>query len=165
MTTQLSTKPIKRQKGLLRFSQDHHYGLLLVWKIRTGIRKKIAPERIANFCQFFFDHDLQKHFEEEELHLFSKLEADNPMRQRALKDHEHIGGLFGKLRAGEHHVALLNELADTLEQHIRYEERTLFNELQLKLSEDELAELAKIHNSKAQDVSEQWDDKFWELEK
>lgn len=165
MSAQSSTKPIKREPGLLRFSQEHHYGLLLVWKIRAGLRKQVAPERIADFCMFFFEHDLQKHFKSEEQHLFSKLSPENPMRQRALADHQRIGGLIDELRGGNLKVDLLTELADTIEQHIRYEERTLFNELQLMLSAEELTELVKIHNSKTLDVSDQWEDKFWESKK
>jgi len=34
-------KPIKRDKVLQPLSHDHHQGLLLCWKIRTGIKKGI----------------------------------------------------------------------------------------------------------------------------
>jgi hypothetical protein len=62
--------PIKRHKAIVSFSKDHHYGLLLVWKIRQGLNKEVSAERIINYVLFFFKEDLEKHFKTEELLLF-----------------------------------------------------------------------------------------------
>ena len=35
-------KPQKRHKALQPLSREHHHGLLLSWKIRTGFSKDIA---------------------------------------------------------------------------------------------------------------------------
>ena len=59
-------RPLKRNKALKPFSIDHHHGLLLSWKIRTGLRKSIDPTRIGNYVKWFFEHHLQPHFELEE---------------------------------------------------------------------------------------------------
>lgn len=36
-------KPIKRNAAIVEFSKDHHFALLLVWKIREGLKKSIGP--------------------------------------------------------------------------------------------------------------------------
>ena len=46
--------PIKRHQAIVSFSKDHHFGLLLVWKIRQGLKKSIDPVRISNYVLFFF---------------------------------------------------------------------------------------------------------------
>ena len=65
-----TTTPIKRHPSLVAFSRDHHFGLLLVWKIKYGLDNGIAPERISNYVLYFFEQDLEAHFKEEEQKLF-----------------------------------------------------------------------------------------------
>ena len=58
----MEQKPIKRRKELVPLSRDHHNGLLLCWKIRTGIRTEIDYTRISQYVLYFFEHDLKEHF-------------------------------------------------------------------------------------------------------
>lgn len=159
MKTQI--KPSKRYDALIKFSREHHYGLLLVWKIRRGIKNNIEAERISDYTLFFFEHDLQTHFKEEEGTLFTKLDSENSMLKRALQEHQTIYALIDVIHADKQNFHSLNEFADALEKHIRFEERELFNYLQSNLSEAELIELAEKHSAKVCDVSENWNDKFW----
>lgn len=159
MQTQI--KPSKRFGALIKFSREHHYGLLLVWKIRQGIKKNIAAERIADYTLFFFEHDLRTHFKEEETALFTKLDNDFPMLKRAIQEHQTINTLIDAIRADKKNFHMLNAFANALENHIRFEERELFNYLQSNLSETVLIELAEKDNAKVCDVSENWNDKFW----
>ena len=62
--------PIKRHQAVVSFSKDHHFGLLLVWKIRQGLGKSVNAERISKYVVYFFKEDLEKHFKDEELLLF-----------------------------------------------------------------------------------------------
>lgn len=66
-------KPIKRNAAIVEFSEDHHFALLLVWKIREGLKKSIDPVRINRYAIHFFDTDLTHHFKDEEEMLFNKL--------------------------------------------------------------------------------------------
>lgn len=61
-----NTKPIKRYETIAQFSREHHFGLLLVWKIKQGIKKSISPERISNYVLCFYEQDLKQHFSNEE---------------------------------------------------------------------------------------------------
>lgn len=157
-------RPLKRNAGLIQFSREHHFSLLLVWKIRHGIQNQIAAERIASYIIYFYEHDLQKHFEAEELELFPKLGKENVLQQRALYEHEAMCQLIDEIRNDTNNNKLLEKFADTLEKHIRFEERTLFDVLQNTLTEQELIALEKAHSAKPHDVSETWEDKFWNRE-
>lgn len=156
------SKPIKRNTALVKFSQEHHFGLLLCWKIREGIKHNLNAKRIADYVLFFFDNDLQYHFAEEENKLFSKLNDDDVLKQRALKEHNEVYGMIKKFGSENVTHELLNEFAELLDNHIRFEERTLFNHIQEKLSSEELTELLKKKQSKNEDVDKRWTDCFWE---
>src|SRR5690606_3210653 len=66
--TDMAHTPIKRHKALQGVSREHHHGLLLCWKIRTGLAKNISPDRIKTYVDWFFDVYLRPHFELEENH-------------------------------------------------------------------------------------------------
>ena len=55
-----NTTPIKRHPAIVSFSKDHHFGLLLVWKIRQGLSRQVDPERISNYTGYFFKEDLEQ---------------------------------------------------------------------------------------------------------
>lgn len=157
--------PIKRSQAIVSFSKDHHFGLLLVWKIRQGLKKGINPERISNYVGFFFKADLEQHFKDEEQLLFNKLQANDVLRQQAEADHQEIYGLVAAIEKKKGDAALLNELADKLEKHIRFEERELFNHLQNNIAEVDLAEIEKRITNSNKDIDEKWEDVFWEIKK
>ena len=54
------SKPIKRSEELVSLSRDHHDGLLLSWKIRTGINKGIELKRIADYVLHSYRTELDK---------------------------------------------------------------------------------------------------------
>lgn len=156
-----TTGPIKRHPAIVQFSREHHFGLLLTWKIRQGLKNKIDPKRIAGYVLYFFDEDLKTHFAEEERSLFSKLEDADVLKQQALREHVEINGFIDAIRVNKNSQELLVNLADTLEKHIRFEERVLFNHLQSLLTDAELAALAQEHPEKTTDTDAGWDDHFW----
>jgi hypothetical protein len=66
-------KPLKRNAALADFSRDHHIALLLLWKIREGMKKSIQPARMGKYVVHFFESELIPHFKTEEELLFSRL--------------------------------------------------------------------------------------------
>ncbi|MBP6022231.1 hemerythrin domain-containing protein [Ferruginibacter sp.] len=157
--------PIKRHQAIVSFSKDHHFGLLLVWKIRQGLNKAVNPERISNYVTFFFKEDLEKHFKEEEQLLFSKLPADDVLRKQAEEDHQAIYKLVAAIGKKKDDAVLLNKLADELEKHIRFEERELFNHLQYNIKADDLEAIASRFPNSSKAIDEKWEDVFWEIKK
>lgn len=156
--------PIKRHPALVSFSKEHHFGLLLVWKIKQGLANAVAPERISNYVLYFFDEDLQQHFKEEEHALFPKLAAGNALRQQAEKEHEVIYDIIGRLRNDKKNEELLQQFAEALKSHIRFEERELFTYLQQILPGSELEAIARHHHN-SNDADSRWQDVFWVVDK
>ncbi len=159
------TKPIKRSAAIVEFSKDHHFALLLVWKIREGFKKSIEPARITRYAIHFYDTDLAFHFKEEEDLLFNKLPSDNQLRIQAESDHKKIKQLINDLKKNTEDKDLLQVFADTLEKHIRFEERELFNYLQQNISEKDLNEIASALQNRAHETDAAWEDMFWEIKK
>jgi iron-sulfur cluster repair protein YtfE (RIC family) len=157
--------PIKRHPAIVSFSKEHHFGLLLVWKIRQGLKKSIPAERISNYVLFFFREDLDNHFKEEEQLLFSKLPAGDELRIKAERDHLEIYQLVDAIKNNKTDAGLLSEMADKLEEHIRFEERELFNHLQTNISADDLKEIEKRFSNTGNGMDEKWEDHFWEIQK
>ncbi len=162
-TNEKTTPPIKRHQAIVQFSREHHFGLLLVWKIREGIRNNIEPVRISSYVICFLEQDLQKHFSNEESFLFPKLADDDALRQQAIREHRKIFALADNIRKEKNSHALLNSFADALESHIRFEERALFRHIQESLTESELAEVQQAHGiTEIASVDDNWNDHFWE---
>lgn len=119
--------PIKRIEALKPLSRDHHHALLLCWKIKTGFTKNVAAERIKKYCDWIYSQEITPHFKEEEEFIYPVLGNDNTMVIRALKEHRELRNLF------ESKVNLkvnLVTIAGKLQEHIRFEERELFNAVQ-----------------------------------
>ena len=89
-------KPQKRHKALQPLSREHHHGLLLSWKIRSGFSKAIDPKRMRIYANWFFENHLISHFEMEETHIFPVLDSENELVKRALADHRRIKRLFNE---------------------------------------------------------------------
>lgn len=157
--------PQKRHQAIVSFSKDHHFGLLLVWKIRQGLNKAVNPERISNYVTFFFKEDLENHFKEEEQLLFCKLPVWDKLRKQAEADHLAIYKLVAAIEKKKDDEILLNQLADELEKHIRFEERELFNHLQDNIKADDLEAIANRLPNSGKVIDEKWKDVFWEIKK
>jgi len=82
------SSPIKRNAALVSFSKDHHFALLLVWKIRQGLAKGIPANRIASYATDFFRKHLITHFRDEEEMLFTKLQPGDALRVKAELQHQ-----------------------------------------------------------------------------
>lgn len=155
-------QPIKRNPAIVQFSREHHYGLLLVWKIRQGLRLAVAPERIGKYVTCAFGIELEPHFQTEEQLLFSRLPDENDLRVQAEEEHRLLRGQVAQLQAQPADAALLQAFAQTLEDHIRFEERTLFNFLQEYLCEEALSVIEAAHPPLDREACELWGDRFWE---
>ncbi|RTE52750.1 hemerythrin domain-containing protein [Arenibacter aquaticus] len=152
----MKPKPIKRHLVLQPLSREHHQGLLLSWKIRTGFTKKIAYSRIKAYTDWFYKTYLIPHFTEEETHIFPILGEDNDLVKKAITQHRRLKRLFNTEKDIEKSLAIIEE---ELEQHIRFEERILFNEIQKVATEQQLQTIAAHQNEK--EYIENSSDMFW----
>jgi len=153
----MKTAPIKRDKALQGVSREHHHGLLLCWKIRRGFSKGIKTNRIKSYADWFYNTHLISHFEIEEKHIFPILGSDNELVKKAISQHKKLVRLFNDTDDISKSLSLLEE---ELEQHIWFEERVLFNEIQKVATEEQLAIISKLHTNEK--FNDNTDDPFWE---
>ena len=124
------------------YSKDHHHGLLLGWKLRTGHKKGIGPLRMRMYSEWFYETHLKPHFELEEKYLFPVLGNQHELVIKALDQHREIHSIM-KHPLDE---TRLMQLADVLEAHIRFEERELFGQIQAAATEAQLAKIKEVHD-------------------
>lgn len=148
--------PLKRHPALQHLSHDHHHGLLLCWKIRQGFKLGVDPDRMKAYSEWFWNHHLEDHFREEEEQLFPILAVDNPLIKQALSEHRRLKKLFTNWENSEKN---LGQIEEELERHIRFEERTLFPQIQEKASVEQL-EIIEKYSSREKFV-ENDSDTFW----
>lgn len=151
-------KPIKRSKELTPLSKDHHEGLLLVWKIRKGIQKEVVADRITRYVKWFWQQHLDAHFIKEEQLFPDVLPEGHPLMQQMFEEHKLIRAVEMSLEQ-EVSTEKLERFAGLLHDHIRFEERQLFNEVEKASTPEQLEQMAK-----ALDVPEScddWKDAFW----
>ncbi|MDX1759623.1 MAG: hemerythrin domain-containing protein [Arenibacter algicola] len=153
----MKVKPIKRHKAIQPLSREHHQGLLLSWKIRTGLSKGVSTDRIKTYADWFYKTYLIPHFEEEEKHLFPILGNDHILVKKAIAQHRRLDRLF---KSTSELKKSLNHIEEELEQHIRFEERVLFNEIQKVGTEQQLQFILEHHNQTK--FLENTTDRFWE---
>ena len=125
---------MKRNEHLMPLTHDHHHALVQARRLKLSAAE--APERRLEAGRGFLDfyeRDTLLHFREEEEVVFPLVvgheEAQAPLA-RLLMEHLRIHALVHQLRA-ETDVGLappdtLSELGTTLEQHVRFEEKTMF---------------------------------------
>ena len=152
----MKTPPIKRDKALIQVSRDHHHGLLLCWKIRTGFSKGIEVERIKRYADWFFETHLLPHFNLEEKYIFPILGDHHELIKRALTEHRRLIGLFKNNLEIERSLSLIEK---ELEQHIRFEERVLFNEIQKIATKAQLKLISELHGET--NIQDNTSDEFW----
>lgn len=155
--TQVKEKPIKRSEKLKPLSREHHHALLLCWKIKNGFAKGAPAERIKKYADWFFENHLLPHFAIEEQYVFTVLGDEHPFIRQAKSDHRRLKELFTNNGDVENN---LREIEEKLQNHVRFEERTLFNEIQKHATEKQLDDIELFH------VEEKFvdnvDDLFWE---
>lgn len=149
-------KPIKRHITLKPLSREHHHSLLLCWKIRTGFKKGVETDRIKRYVDWFFRDHIQPHFKVEEKYIFPILGMENTLVKQAMADHRRLLRLFLSSDEVEKTLSLIEE---KLEQHIRFEERVLFNEIQQVATPEQL-KLFNQHHEEHQ-FEENTKDEFW----
>lgn len=148
--------PIKRNEYLKPISREHHHGLLLCWKIRKGLTKQIEPERIKEYTDWFWEAHIKPHFEIEEKYIFPILGSKHELVKKALAQHRRLKRLFESTTDIVKNLSLLEE---ELESHIRFEERILFNEIQLVATTEQLQVIEENHTETK--FSDNVTDPFW----
>lgn len=136
---------MKRHEGLKSLSQDHHRALVEAKRLRTA-GEAAGAEAAA---RRLLDHwaEMEGHFREEEQYLLPVLGryagSDCPEIAETLRQHVAIRGAVDAVRERLDGglvppAADLHHLGDLLRDHVRYEERVLFPEIEQVLPSEQL---------------------------
>ncbi len=116
---------MKRHAALVNLSREHHHGLVLAGRC---VRRQTSWAAVAEV----FAAELEPHFRIEEERLLPLL-GEDPVVARTLEDH-------AALRAQLAAEGSLVTFGERLRDHIRFEERELFERAQDLLSDAQLAD-------------------------
>lgn len=151
--------PSKRQPEFQGIIHDHQEILELSWRIRTGIAKDVAPDRIQRYCRRVFRWQLKPHFLLEEQVLFPIIGLDHPMVRKAMAGHRRLQRLINGRSDPEVALSLIEE---ELEAQVRLEERELFDEILGHASREQLVEVMRAHAALPDHVAvDRPQDVFW----
>jgi hemerythrin-like domain-containing protein len=130
---------VKRDASLHALSSDHHHGLVLARTVRRACEKNEVSRELAAQVVEVFERDLDPHFRIEEEALLPVLDqrGEGVLVERTRADHRRLRELRDRIAESADPVALA-DFARLLEEHIRFEERSLFEVAQAKLSAAEL---------------------------
>jgi len=140
---------VKRHAGLAELSRDHHDELVLARSLQRAAGAG-AGERLATAAAYVerFFGPTADHFRREEevvFPLYARHAGQTPLVDRILREHMELHGLARELRAqvaaGDASPATLATLGSLLHDHVRLEERDLFEEIQRVVPDEELAAL------------------------
>lgn len=125
---------MKRHNKLIPLSHDHHHALAQVRKLKavssgTDDERRSAAKRFLEF----FHADTIRHFREEEEVVFPLVVEAAEIRgtlERVVIEHLHIHALVHRLQSeseeGVPTPKTLLRTAESLERHIRFEEKVVF---------------------------------------
>ena len=147
---------MERHEALVQLSRDHHFGLLLCWKLKEGLKKEISAERMGKYVQLFYEHNLKLHFLEEEETLFPLLGNDHPLIKEAISEHREFEKIVSD---GFKDLKEIKYFGDLLESHIRKEERQIFPAIEEHASDEELQNLLEENHPALKEPD--YDDIFW----
>ncbi len=132
-----------RDKNLIPLSRQHQHALAMCVRLDRALAKGHADltawqEEVAGM----WESEIRFHFEAEEKVLFpaaDRYASLRPLVKQLLSEHATLRGFFARAQTRRLDAATLKTFVDTLAQHIRTEERELFEECQRQMPAGEMA--------------------------
>jgi iron-sulfur cluster repair protein YtfE (RIC family) len=146
-----------RDKNLIPLSHQHQHALAMCVRLDRALQAgEVDLEAWQAEIQEQFDSEIAFHFMAEEKELFPVATKfpDLQLLVRELRsEHEALRDLFARAATRDLDARSLRTLVETLAQHIRKEERQLFEELQKLMNAEDMAALGDALNEALKDVS------------
>jgi hemerythrin-like domain-containing protein len=134
--------PLNRHPALQPLSREHFNGLRQARQLVMSAEQD-ETTRMAAAADFTkaWTEEISAHFDDEERMLLPLLEAED--RQRLLDEHKELRRLAGEVcdSEGPPSQALAEQLGTLLHDHIRWEERVLFQKVQETAGDEKLTAL------------------------
>jgi hemerythrin-like domain-containing protein len=119
---------MKRHPSLLQLSREHHVALKLALDCRKASSgtDDAAAAAVSRRVVVLFATELEPHFQREETELLPTLATlgESVLVSRTLAEHEVLRALAQRIEAGDR--TALAPFAEALADHVRFEERELF---------------------------------------
>lgn len=132
-----------RDKNLIPLSHQHQHALALCVRIdRATQAGEVDLEAWQSEIQQIVEHEIATHFAAEEQELFpvaAKFEELKPLIGELLSHHAALRDYFNRATRRQLDRAELRKLAECLSAHIRKEERQLFEDMQQRMTAEEMA--------------------------
>lgn len=132
-----------RDRSLIPLSHDHQHALALCVRIRrtlSGVKTASTIQTLADSVISHFETEMQGHFNCEETIVFPAfacIEGTCQLTAELVRDHRGLAALVEQMRS-QPDDRLLESFAELLTEHVRKEERVLFEEIQRLLSREEM---------------------------
>ena len=154
---------LKRSIELQPFSRQHHNGLFFCLLLEKGVKKQADKILMRDFCMYFWESDLEHHFQLEETYLTVLLHHDILKEgiNRMLNEHQHIKRFFTHPDILAEY-SIFDQLQQLLDQHIRFEERELFPLIQDSITNEEMKQLGSVFANETNNNCAMYPIKFWE---
>lgn len=142
---------MKRDEALAPLSRDHHGSLILAQLLKKDapVYRELPTEPWdkAKYALQQFEEHIKDHFRKEE-EMLEKVKGCYQevtiLTDEIKKEHQQLAALFSSLTNSIDLVNTLDELAVTLQDHIRKEERVLFPMLQQHCTAEQLQEIHEL---------------------
>ena len=142
---------MKRHDALAPLSREHHGALILaqllknITTVYTGLPADVIGK--AAYAIRFYNEELVKHFKEEEDIVIATITGMDVMldtlANEIIAEHKELQILFTTINDAVDLSAHLEKIGNTLEQHIRKEERIFFPLVQQLCNQAQLATIEK----------------------
>jgi hemerythrin-like domain-containing protein len=136
--------PLKRREELQALSEDHHNALVIALRCRRLAAGNFDVDRAKFWASVleFYALQIVPHFEVEETYLLPALRAlgETEMAERILDEHERLRAMISDAVPDD---AALDSFGQLLDDHIRYEERIVFEATQDRMAPECLAEIRR----------------------
>jgi iron-sulfur cluster repair protein YtfE (RIC family) len=129
---------VRRHPALVPLSKEHHHELAharrLLRAAGAGPEERLAAA--SGYVEVFFTETVEHFRREEEIHYpqYHRHAGSTPTLERILREHMQLHGLVRALRAaaaaGDIPPEALRTLGELLHDHVRLEERELFQEIE-----------------------------------
>ena len=137
-------EPIGRHEAFVPFSRDHYTGLVQAQHlIKASQTDEVARRKaVAEFVDAY-DREIAEHFDDEERLLLDSMTEEDA--RTLLAQHHQLRRDAERIRAMRRSIDpspdLLVEVGTRLNDHIRWEERELFNRMQKQLDKQQIMKL------------------------
>lgn len=142
---------MKRDSYLRDLSSEHHQALALARDIRKVTAGDESSEQMIQHVREVYRDELRPHFDVEEQTILPALAdaGEQALVDRTLLEHQQMAYLVEHLDVDDN----LARFAQALKEHVRFEERILFETCQEKLDQSTLA-LVVAHGSEGGSVAD-----------